>query len=178
MDRQMKRYFATVFALFMILGCLSACSNGKEDNGETTGPIGHPVEAEVTTAADTADYDSNGGIILSSTTDRYVYRTPDGYLAITFNDRTALQVLIIREYETAEAASKVYMDEYAVSGADGETYARVELSGKYLVFMATPLTDNVGKIFSMLRTDIITEYGKKYELMPFASSSDTTATEN
>ena len=120
MDRQMKRYFATVFALFMILGCLSACSNGKEYNGETTGPIGHPVEAEVTTAADTADYDSNGGIILSSTTDRYVYRTPDGYLAITFNDRTALQVLIIREYETAEAASKVYMDEYAVSGADGE----------------------------------------------------------
>ena len=161
----MKKIALVLAIIALTLPLLASCSKDENANVIThdryvdvNNPNGTPSTQahknyEVTPGV--RDYDNDGNLIVTSTDNRYVYKSDLGYIIFSFNQKsdTCFQVLEVRALEDEEKATQ-YTTEHVVEMMNSGNYVGVNQAGRYVVFTVSVENEIYGKYLALTRADV------------------------
>ncbi|MBQ8915081.1 MAG: hypothetical protein IJ046_02765 [Clostridia bacterium] len=151
----MKKITALLLCIMLLAGALSSCNWKLFEPVEST-------EAETTASTPKADPDrlEDGAIILTSSENRKVFATDDGYIIYSFVGESVKSITKVYEFESVEAAKEYANDAASEAVKNGEQPRDLRLEGMLVIELIKFSTDreSLGFNYSKTRSEILESY--------------------
>ena len=152
---------ALFLAILMLISCvLASCSEAIDEpktvtvvkyvdvnTGKEIGGSNIKNKNRTTTVTPgISDYDNDGNLIVESTDNRYVYKTPEGLVIFSFSasSSSCIQVLFAVPMKD-EATASQYLTENIVELMNSGKYLNVVQNGRYIVHTMALADEGYGK---------------------------------
>ena len=127
----MKRIICLLMALVLAASFISACGNTSEKNEDTSSQSTQPLPDYVNGSS--PDYNENGELVLTSTSDRLVYPYDGGYVIFSFNGESVASIKRVYEFESSDKAKEYIAQKMAEAANNGAVPEQLAQHGLYVI---------------------------------------------